>query len=165
MEQGIDYLADIVSRPARITPPFGKFWPISRIQTNAVWIDWAVGYGTPMTVSIAASSKVLTGGSFLQTDVGASITIPGAVGSPATPLITTIASVDGSGNATLADTATNAVAGSAMYWGEPVPESIKTAIKFLVNEAYNTREPVEKDLGNMPYTVQRLLYPYRDLRL
>ena len=39
------YNVDLVSEPARITPIFGKFWPVSRRQANAVTVTFRSGYG------------------------------------------------------------------------------------------------------------------------
>jgi hypothetical protein len=44
MVENTDYLVDKVSNPARAMPFFGKFWPIARIQANAVWLDFTTGY-------------------------------------------------------------------------------------------------------------------------
>jgi uncharacterized phiE125 gp8 family phage protein len=39
-----DYVIDAISEPARITPVFGKIWPISRPQIGAVWVTFKAGY-------------------------------------------------------------------------------------------------------------------------
>jgi hypothetical protein len=57
MTENVDYLVDKVSNPARITPPFGKFWPISRIQVNSVWVDTTVGYGDT-AAAVPASARL-----------------------------------------------------------------------------------------------------------
>jgi uncharacterized phiE125 gp8 family phage protein len=40
-----DYTADLACEPARITPVFGKIWPISLPQIGAVQITFDAGYG------------------------------------------------------------------------------------------------------------------------
>jgi hypothetical protein len=40
------YLVDIVGEPARISPAFGKFWPVARRQQNAVTVTYTTGYGS-----------------------------------------------------------------------------------------------------------------------
>lgn len=40
-----DYVVDAACEPARITPVFGKIWPISLPQIGAVWVTFDAGYG------------------------------------------------------------------------------------------------------------------------
>lgn len=40
-----DWVADLVSEPARITPAFGKIWPITMPQIGSVKINFTSGYG------------------------------------------------------------------------------------------------------------------------
>jgi len=40
-----DYLVDAKSDPGRITPAYGKVWPTTRAQMNAVTIRFVCGYG------------------------------------------------------------------------------------------------------------------------
>lgn len=42
-----DYVVDTSTEPARITPVFGKIWPISLPQIGAVEITFTAGYGAP----------------------------------------------------------------------------------------------------------------------
>lgn len=39
-----DYVIDAISEPARITPIFGKIWPINRPQIGSVWVTYKAGY-------------------------------------------------------------------------------------------------------------------------
>lgn len=166
MTPDVDYLVDTISEPARVTPPFGKFWPISRIQTNSVWIDWTTGFGGPIVVSIANASKDLSGYTFKKSDVGRAISIPGAGGgSPVVALNTTIATVDGSGNATTADAASSTATSITAWLGDQVPDQVKTAIKMIVMNLWQYREGNDTSQSKpMSFGVERLLYPYRDLR-
>jgi uncharacterized phiE125 gp8 family phage protein len=43
--ENIDYLVDIYSEPARITPAYGEVWPITQSVMNAVRIVFTCGYG------------------------------------------------------------------------------------------------------------------------
>lgn len=45
-----DYLVDAVSVPARITPAYGKVWPVARYQNNAIKIRFIAGYGSASAV-------------------------------------------------------------------------------------------------------------------
>lgn len=44
------YLVDVVSQPARITPAYGVSWPATRAQINAVKVRFVAGYGVPSAV-------------------------------------------------------------------------------------------------------------------
>lgn len=48
-----DYQVDAVSIPGRIVPAYGKSWPTTRNQPNAVEITYLAGYVTPWTVDPA----------------------------------------------------------------------------------------------------------------
>lgn len=45
-----DYTVDAACEPARITPVFGKIWPISLPQIGAVGVTFDAGYGPPASV-------------------------------------------------------------------------------------------------------------------
>lgn len=130
LDQGSD------TRPARLMPPWAKPWPPTRRVANAVMLGFKCGFGGPVTGSMTNGSSVLTGAKFNAGDVGQAVSVPGAIAgvgsSPAAALVTSIASVDTNGVATLAAVATAAVATTpAIYVGQPVPESIRMAIKFM----------------------------------
>jgi uncharacterized phiE125 gp8 family phage protein len=44
-----DYVADLASEPTRITPVFGKIWPITLLQIGAVSVTFDAGYGPDAT--------------------------------------------------------------------------------------------------------------------
>jgi uncharacterized phiE125 gp8 family phage protein len=44
-----DYLVDIATNPGRITPQFGKIWPIPVPEIASVWVDFTAGYGPSAT--------------------------------------------------------------------------------------------------------------------
>lgn len=44
-----DYVVEAVSNPARITPVFGKIWPIPLPQIGAVQVNFTAGYGPAET--------------------------------------------------------------------------------------------------------------------
>ena len=82
--------------------------------------------------------------------------IPGAGATSGTPpvagnLATSIAAVDGSGNATVANAAVTTVSGVSMWWGLPVPNTIQLAIKMVLANFYENREPVSLVSGTQPY--------------
>jgi hypothetical protein len=45
-----DYAVDAACEPARITPVFGKIWPIHLPQIGAVWVTFDAGYGYAASV-------------------------------------------------------------------------------------------------------------------
>ena len=45
-----DYTVDLACEPARITPVFGKIWPITLPQIGAVTVTFDAGYGAANTV-------------------------------------------------------------------------------------------------------------------
>ena len=60
-----EYIVDTVSKPARITPAFDKFWPATRPIMNAVTITITSGYGlatddpNPVPAGIRTAMKLL----------------------------------------------------------------------------------------------------------
>jgi uncharacterized phiE125 gp8 family phage protein len=44
-----DYIADLSGCPARITPVFGKIWPIPMPQIGSVQVNYTAGYGPAAT--------------------------------------------------------------------------------------------------------------------
>jgi hypothetical protein len=156
------YSEDLASQPARLTPPFGQMWPVARVIANAVQVTYTTGYGGNITVGMTAGSPAITGFVFPQEYVGLEITIPGA-GAAGASLVTTVLSVDGSGNGTAAASAVTSVAGVTAYIGEPIPWNIQIAVMRLALYYYQNRDlsPDEKFLRS----VKQQLEPYRDLRL
>lgn len=157
-----NYIADLQSQPARLTPPFGLMWPVARVIPNAVQVDYVTGYGANITVGMTANSATITGYAFQSTDVGRALSVPGAGAAGAT-LATTIQAVDGQGNGTAANNAVETVANAAAYLGEPIPLAIQVAIMRLALYYYENRNySPDKDFLK---SIKGELSPYRDLRL
>jgi hypothetical protein len=151
-----DYIQDLQSQPARLMPLFGEMWPVARVVSNAVTVDYVSGYGGNVQVMVIANNPIITAGAgytFTSADAGAAISFNG--------FSTAIDSVDNSGNATLAAAPTAAYAGVG-YLGNPVPPEICTAIMMLAAYWNENRVPNNEDI---PFAVKSLLMPYRDLRL
>lgn len=155
------------TKAAEIRPSWApRRWPPTRRVANAVMAQFKCGFGGPVTVSMLDASAVLIGPVFNPGDVGQAVSVPGAVGSivdppvPPTTLNTTIASIDDAGQATLATAATSAVTGVTAYIGQPVPEEIRQAIKFLTQFFFEQGATV--DLPT-PRIVTTLLDHYRNL--
>jgi hypothetical protein len=155
------FIVDIDSQPARLTPTFGNMWPVARVAVNAVQVDYQTGYAGPIAVSMTAGSAALTSDmTFLSRDIGQPISIPNAAAGGKTPLAATIVAVDASGNATLDQAAGASVSGQTTNFGA-VPNSVQLAILALAAQWYEQRIP---DKDDVPEGVKASLYPFRDLR-
>ncbi len=53
-----DYILDIASSPARITPAYGVSWPATRVQVNAVTVRYVCGIDDPAGVDPRAKMLV-----------------------------------------------------------------------------------------------------------
>ena len=158
-----DYIQDLASQPARLMPNFGNMWPVARVVANAVQVDYLTGYGGNVPVTMTAGSAAITSSfTFYPSMVGLALTVPGA-GPSAAALTTTIASVDGSGNATAEDDAATAVTKAIAYLGEPVPDAVQIAIMRLALYYYENRNYAPD--ADFLKSVKGQLAPYRDLRL
>jgi hypothetical protein len=162
MQPGVNFVVDVDSQPARLTPNVGTYWPVAYIIPNAVWADYVTGYAGPITVGINQGSKTLNSTfNFLNRDIGAPISIPNAGAGGNSPLNTTIATVDANGNATVADAALATALAQSTNFGA-IPFSIQQAILALAAQWYEKRLP---DTNDIPAGVKALLWPYRDLRM
>jgi len=54
-----DWIEDLVSNPARVTPAFGQSWPATAEVVNAVQISYTTGYSTPSMVPKLLKSGML----------------------------------------------------------------------------------------------------------
>lgn len=54
-----EYTVDANSEPGRITPAYGKFWPVTRYQINAVTITFVAGYGDAADVPTPIKQAIL----------------------------------------------------------------------------------------------------------
>lgn len=166
---GFNFNQDLSSNPARLSPVFGQMWPVARVVLNAVSLDYRIGYANPITVTIDAASKTVTSSdySFQLTDVAREISIPGA-GPNGLPLNTIVTGLAGSppAGATLRDVATTTVAGElSLIVNTPSAKpghwsKIRRAICVHTLESYLKRLPTVQ----IEDTVQKILYPVRDLR-
>jgi hypothetical protein len=165
MTNNTDYVQDLLSQPARLTPPFGKMWPVARVIPNAVEVDYQVGYATPIQVTTVSGNAVLGTAVFTSVNVGQPVSIPGA-GTNGGTLNTIIKSVS-SGVGTVRDkpqtTLSSAVTGLLVNHGIPAHwELIRSAIKFLVNSWFVRRMPsFDKDQRDV---ISALLGPATDKR-
>jgi hypothetical protein len=155
-------------QPAWLTPPWARPWPPQRMVPANTTVQWRLGFGGPLTVSIDEGSKVLTvpGVTFnpddapqIEGDQGTRICINKA-GASGGVLETRVASVDGYGVATLADAAAASVAGGSAWLGEPIPEMLKLSIMFHAQFFYEQGAVVDQAV---PRVVDALRGPFRNL--
>lgn len=166
---GFNFYQDLSANPARLSPVFGQMWPVARVVLNAVNVDYRIGYANPITVSVDAASNEVTSSdyAFQFTDVGREIAISGA-GPDGLPLNTIITGLWGSPphSAVLRSASAAAVTdGTSLIVNTPSAKpghwsKIRRAICVHTLESYLSRLPrVEVE-----DTVQKILYPVRDLR-
>lgn len=56
-----DYVVDLTSEPARITPVFGKIWPIPLPQIASVIVTFDAGYAAPVAFDVTADTMTVSG--------------------------------------------------------------------------------------------------------
>lgn len=174
MDPATDFIQDLQSNPARLTPPFGQMWPVARVVLNAVQIDFQTGYAVPISLTSPAGSPddnntvdAGEGYTFQPTDVERPLLITGA-GPGAGTLNTIVSGISSppSSQATVRDAITTDVAnqlallvnnpnGPARHWAQ-----IRTGIKFKVKADFEPASDVDYELK-----AKMALTPVRDLRL
>jgi hypothetical protein len=171
---GYNYVEDKLSNPARVMPIFGQMWPVARVVSNAVQLDYTCGFAQSIQVTTGGGSPpnpsqiTAQGYSFQSTDVGRPISIQGAGMNGAT-LNTIIATVNADGTAVVRDPPQTAVTSpatsllvNAPYANPSHWENIRLGIKMLCERWYELRIPDQCDI---PMAVKSVFYPIRDLRL
>lgn len=167
-----DYIAELSTEPARITPVFGKIWPIPLPQIGAVEVNFVSGYATPITAD--ATANTITVSRWKTLAVGDVVRFSNTGGALPAPLATLtdyyIQSVVSPGVYTLSLTSGGAAidlttAGTGTSFLGEIPEGIRQWIKIRVNTMYENREQfVLAGRGThvepMPF-VDGLLDPYR----
>lgn len=168
LQYGYQLLRGSETQPGRIYSGWARPWPPTRMVPSNVMVQIRCGYGQPIACSMTNGSAVLAvaGGvkfnpddvPLMVGDTGLPISVPGA-GAAGGVLDTFIASVDGSGNASLKDAAIADVVNVAGWAGFAVPEEIRTAIKLTAEAYYNDGSQG----GDLPIAARRLLDYYRNL--
>lgn len=165
-----DYTVDYSSDPVRITPVFGKIWPIPLPQIGAVWVTFDAGFAAPLTADNGAGTvavqgwKALALGDVLRLSNGG-----GALPAPlrpntdyfvqnvVAPGVYSLATAPGGSAIALTDT------GSGQNFVGVVPEGLKAWLKIRLAALYENREEVaimnRGKIEPLPY-VDRLLDNY-----
>lgn len=157
-QYGYQFVRGSETQAGRLIVAYPRTWPPPRLVPANVQYKFRAGYGGPLTVSIGASSAVISGPTFnpddaplLEGETGLPVSIPGA-GTGGATLKTNIASVNSSGVATLAVAATSTVTDVTGWFGNPVPVQLASAVKFLVQYHYEKAEGYDRqDLLDSAY--------------
>jgi len=154
--------------PAWISAPWARPNPPQRMVPANTLIQFRCGYGGPLTVSMTSGSAALAAPGFafnpddapaMVGDVGTPISIPGA-GAASAALLSHVAAVDGSGNATLAVPAATSVAAATAWLGDPVPYKLQLGILFLAQHFHEAGAVLDID---EPGVIERLRRYSRNL--
>jgi uncharacterized phiE125 gp8 family phage protein len=174
-----DYTVDQSCEPPRITPVFGKIWPIPLPQIGSVKITFDAGYSAPITANTTANTVTVTGWKALV--AGDNVRLSNSGGALPAPLLPKtdyfIQSIVSAGVYTLAAAAGGSVIditdiGSGLnFIGQPginnspgeLPDGIKAWMLLRCDSLYSYRGETANLRGtftNLPY-VDRLLDPYQ----
>ncbi|AQW29043.1 head-tail connector protein [Ralstonia syzygii subsp. celebesensis] len=165
-----DYTVDYSSDPVRITPVFGKIWPIPLPQIGAVWVTFDAGFAAPMTADLAGGTVSVQGWKALA--VGDALRLSNGGGALPAPLQPNtdyfVRSVVSPGVYTLATVPGGAAialtgAGTGQSFVGVIPEGLKAWLKIRLAALYENREEVaimnRGKIEPLPY-VDRLLDNY-----
>ncbi|MEY3760072.1 MAG: hypothetical protein RIR39_1563 [Pseudomonadota bacterium] len=174
-----DYTVDQSCEPPRITPVFGKIWPIPLPQIGSVKITFDAGYSAPITANNTANTVTVS--SWKALVAGDNVRLSNSGGALPAPLLPKtdyfIQSIVSAGVYTLAAAAGGSVidltdTGSGLnFIGQPglnnspgeLPDGIKSWMLLRCDSLYSYRGETANLRGtftNLPY-VDRLLDPYQ----
>jgi len=174
-----DYTIDINCDPPRITPVFGKIWPIPLPQIGSVRVNFIAGYVAPVTVNVSGNDITVFGWRPMQ--VNDVVRLSNSGGNLPEPLQQKtdyyIKTVESTGVYTLSAT----VGGAAVdlttlgrgyhYLGQPdlnsffgeIPDGFKAWMLLRCDSLYSHRGETASTRGvltSLPW-IDRLLDPYR----
>lgn len=174
-----DYTVDLASEPVRITPVFGKIWPITLPQIGSVFVTFDAGDVAKLTADSSADTISVPGWKTLAVNdalrVSARDKTALADGALPTPLAAYtdyyVQSVPGANLYKLAATAGGAAidlttAGSGDIFIGAIPEGLKAWMLLSIGTLYENREAVMVDtrisVAELPLEfIDGLLDPYR----
>ncbi|MGO4154345.1 head-tail connector protein [Cupriavidus sp. YAF13] len=171
-----DYTVDYSSDPVRITPVFGKIWPVPLPQIGAVWVTFDAGWAAPMKADFAAGTVFapgwtpLSAGDVVRLSNGLHLPDSPALPAPLQPDTDYyVANVVAPGTYQLAATAGGAPIaltspGNDQSFVGVIPEGLKAWLKLRLAALYENREEVaimsRGKIEPLPY-VDRLLDGYK----
>lgn len=165
-----DYTVDLACEPARITPVFGKIWPISLPQIAAVTVTFDAGCCAPILADAGADTIAVSGWKPLA--VNDAVRFSNSGGALPAPLAANtdyyVQSVVSSGvykfAATAGGVAINlADAGSGVNFLGDVPDGLRSWMRIRLGSLYENREEIVLMRGQimeLPF-IDKLLDPYR----
>jgi uncharacterized phiE125 gp8 family phage protein len=149
-----DYTVD-VTEPARITPVFGKIWPVTLPQIGAVTVTFDAGHAAPLTANPAADTITVPGWKTLAVNDSLRVSVRDQLvagdGALAAPLAGYtdyyVQSVAGSNVYKLAATSGGAAidltaAGSGDQFIGGIPSGLKSWLLLAVGTLYENRQAV-----------------------
>jgi uncharacterized phiE125 gp8 family phage protein len=166
-----DYTVDYSSDPVRITPVFGKIWPIPLPQIGAVWVNFDAGFAAPVKFDVAGGTmsapmwKPLSVGDTLRLSnaggvlpIGLATMTDYFVQSVVSDSVYKLSATAGGAAITFTD------AGTGQSFIGEVPEGLKAWLKIRLSTLYENREEVaimnRGTIQALPY-VDRLLDAYK----
>lgn len=168
-----DYVVDDSGPLVRITPGFGKIWPVTLPQIGAVRVLFDAGYATPATADVTADT--LTLGLWKQLIVGDVIRLSNSGGALPAPLqpntdyfiqsvtagVVKLATSSGGAAVNLTD------AGTGQHFVGEIPDGIVSWMLARIDSLFVHRGEtvaIAGKLENLPY-IDTLLDPYRTVAL
>lgn len=172
-----DYVVDVSGPIARITPPFGKIWPIALPQINAVQVTFDAGFAAPITADASSDTFSVAGGIWKTLAIGDTIRLSNSGGALPAPFVENvdyfIQATPSAGVYKLAKTSNGSAiditdAGQGTHFLGNIPEGLKSWMHLRAGALYQNREEavVGKYLrvDRLPF-VDALLDPYRVVRV
>lgn len=166
-----EYTVDKKSEPARIAEAYGKSWPVTQDELNAVMVTFKAGYLTPFTANATTDTLTAKGHVHVNGDLirlsnsgGASRALPGGLAEN-----TDYYAINVSGDtlqlsltpagATVDITNTGT---GAHYLGE-LPAELRQAMLLILGELYERREEAiaGASIMQVPLNSIYLLWPHR----
>ncbi|MGE5467289.1 MAG: head-tail connector protein [Ignavibacteria bacterium] len=165
-----DYVVDDSGPVPRITPIFGKIWPINRPQIGSVKVTFDAGYAAPLTADATANTITVRGWKTLAVDDVLRLTNSGgALPAPLQPDTDYyVVAVPAAGTYQLAATKGGSAidiadAGGGKHYLGAVPDGLKAWMFVRLDSLYVHRGEaaiVQGKLEPLPY-IDRLLDPFK----
>jgi hypothetical protein len=140
--------------PGQLAPAYGKYWPITRQQPDAVTIQFQAGYGPVTSIPTGVpvnGTRTVTPASMAGIYVGSVLTVDTDAATREQVTVTAVTSTT--------FTATFAQSHASGCLINCVPETIRTAMRLLVGHWYENREAtvVGTTAAELPLAVESLL--------
>ena len=183
-----DYHVDLTSFHARVSPAYGKYWPVTRWQDSAVEVEFVCGYGDATTVNDPAfdgtnydleilPNYVVKFGVTLKTETGfhinfdtaapadASIDIVASGGTPRQTLLRQTVAIDE--DALSADVVFSQTLPSPSTIVGGVPLHLKQALLLLLGDFYENREnsTFAPNITQLPFAFKALVGANRHIQI